>query len=105
MENQVTIMQEAPAPVAANAPVDMLQYAISQNAGIETIERLMALQEQVRQREAKAAFDCAISEAKAEIPVIMKTQKVSYDKTNYNYVRPRIKIRDFKNYYFFCFSN
>lgn len=66
-------------------PIDMLQYAISQNAGIETIERLMALQERNQERQAKAAFDQAMSTAKAEFPIIMKKQKVSYGTTKYSH--------------------
>lgn len=66
-------------------PIDMLQYAISQNAGIETIERLMALQERNQERQAKRAFDEAISAAKAEMPIIIKSQAVSFSGTAYNY--------------------
>lgn len=88
MTNQVEVFQpqdSQPAPIVANQPVDMLQYAIQKDAAIDVIERLMALQEQTRQREAKAAFDRAISIAKSEIPVILKTQSVAFGDTKYKY--------------------
>lgn len=84
MNQQLEIMDAKPQQVqAVNQPVDMLQYAISQNAPIETIERLVALQEQARQREAKASFDNAMSIAQPQIPVIMKTKKVAFGNTKY----------------------
>lgn len=85
MEKNVTLLQPEAQQVATQAPLDMLQYAISQNAGIETLERLMAMQERANAAVAKSAFDRAISEAKAEIPVILKTQIVAYDKISYQY--------------------
>ena len=86
MENQVTIMQESPAPVAANAPVNILQYVLAQeNVNIDALERIMALQEKTRQREAEAAFNSAMAEAKEQIPVIMKTKKVSFGDTKYSH--------------------
>ncbi len=91
--NQVELFQaqdNAPVPQPANQAINMLEYAISQGAAIETIERIMALQEQTRQREAKAAFDHAISQAKAEMPIILKSNKVDFTgktgiRTNYQY--------------------
>lgn len=59
-------------------PMAMLDRAVSTGAGIETIEKLMNLQERWEKNQAKKAFDNAISAAKAEIPVIVKNREVDF---------------------------
>jgi hypothetical protein len=52
--------------------MDMINRAIAQGAGIEVLEKLMALQERWQSNGARMAFDAAVSETKKYIPVIAK---------------------------------
>lgn len=63
-------------------PMAMLDRALSSGAGIETLTKLMDLQERYEANEARKAFDKAMSEAKAEIPVIRKNKAVGFDAKN-----------------------
>lgn len=56
-------------------PAEMLAAAINQGASIDTLERLIALQERWEKGNARKAFDAAISDAKAKIPAIVKNVK------------------------------
>lgn len=61
--------------VAANTavtPMEMLDRALSTGADIETLTKLMALQERWEANQARKAFDAAIAEAKAKIPPITR---------------------------------
>jgi hypothetical protein len=55
--------------------MDMLNHAVSQGAGIEVLEKLMALQERWERNQARKAFDAALAAATAEIPVIAKNKQ------------------------------
>jgi hypothetical protein len=55
-------------------PMAMIDRAISSGAGIETLERLMSLQERWEANEARRAYDKAMSLARAEIKPILKTR-------------------------------
>ena len=70
--SQVTKIEAA--PPAPLTPMEMLDRAVSNGAGMETLEKLMALQERWEKNNARRAFDEAIAQAKAEIPVIIKTR-------------------------------
>lgn len=63
-----------PAPETRQAvtPMDMIDRALVSGAAPETLERLLALQERWEAGQARKAFDAAISEAKAEIPIVAK---------------------------------
>jgi hypothetical protein len=58
-----------PAPLmpANTNPLAILSLAVERGAGIETIERLVALHQQMEEREAKAEFDLAMTEAQKEM--------------------------------------
>lgn len=61
--------------VAANSavtPMEMLDRALSSGADVETLSKLMALQERWEANQARKAFDAAIAEAKAKIPPIIR---------------------------------
>lgn len=61
--------------VAANTavtPMEMLDRALSSGADVETLTKLMALQERWEANQARKAFDAAIAEAKAKIPPIVR---------------------------------
>lgn len=61
-------------PITAT-PMEILDRAISNSASIETLDRLMALQERWEKNQARKAFDEAIAAAKAELkPVIRNRQ-------------------------------
>lgn len=63
---------ELAANVGSMTPMDMLNTAVSQGAGIEVLEKLMALQERYEANQARKAFDAAISKAKAEMTPIVR---------------------------------
>lgn len=56
-------------------PMEMLDRAVTSGASVETLERLMNLQERWEKNQARKAFDQAIAAAKSEIPVIEKNRK------------------------------
>ncbi len=58
--------------VALLTPMDMLNKALSQNASIEVLERLMTLNERWEANQARKAFNAAMAEAKAKIPPIIR---------------------------------
>lgn len=75
----------------AVTPYDMVTRAVMNGASVEVVEKLLALHERWEATRARKAFDAAISEAKAEIPPIIKNRSVGYDskrtgdKTNYRH--------------------
>lgn len=80
---------ETPVPVGMT-PMDLLSRALDRGADISMIEKLMDLQDRHEQRTARKAFDSAMAEAKAKIPVIVKNRKVDFEterggRTNYSY--------------------
>ena len=64
--------------LAAITPMEMLDRAITSGASVETLEKLMSLQERWEKNQARKAFDDAMAEAKAEIPVISKNRTVDF---------------------------
>lgn len=56
----------------AMTPMEMLDHAVTQGASVETLSKLMDLQERWEANQARKAFDAAISAAKAEIPAIVR---------------------------------
>lgn len=86
--SNVVPMQENKMP-AVITPMEMLDRAIAGGAGIETLEKLMALQERYESNQARKAYDNAMASAKAEIPVIGKNREVDFTsqkgRTNYRY--------------------
>lgn len=71
-------------------PMVMMDRAIASGAGIDVLERLMALQERYIAGEWRKAFNLAVAAAKQEIPVISKNRKVDFTgktgmRTNYEH--------------------
>lgn len=89
--SEVVKIVDLPVPEVAIpiTPLAMIDRAIASGASIETLERLMALQERWQAAQAKRSFDTAISEAKSEINPIIKNRKVDFTtdkgRTNYTY--------------------
>lgn len=80
MSNVVKIDQPEQSAVIMT-PMAMLDRAIAQGAGIETLEKLMGLQERWEANQARKAFDEAMAAAKAEIPTITKNREVDFTST------------------------
>lgn len=76
-------------PSDTNSPMGMIAHAVQQGASVETLEKLMALQERHEKNHARRAFDMAIAKAKASIGPIVKRQEVDFTgakgRTNYKY--------------------
>jgi hypothetical protein len=56
-------------------PMDMISAAIERGAGLDVVEKLMALQERWEASQGRKAFDAAVSAAKAEMTPVLKTAK------------------------------
>jgi hypothetical protein len=56
----------------------MLDHAVRSGAGLDTISKLMDLQDRYEKTQARKAFDAAIAAAKAKIPVIIKNKTVDF---------------------------
>lgn len=74
---------QAPLPAAlptasVMTPMEMVERAIASGSGVDVIEKLMGLQERWEKSQAKKAYDEAMAQAKAELPVIVKDKRVSY---------------------------
>ncbi len=73
----------------ALTPMDMIDRAVQSGANVETLGKLMELQERWDRNQARKAFDEAMSAAKAEIPVIFKNREVDFTsakgRTNYRH--------------------
>ena len=81
-KQQPTQLIEIEPKSSALTPMSMLEKAITSGATVEVMERLMGLQERWEATQARKAFDNAMADAKAEIPVIIKNQSVGYENKN-----------------------
>lgn len=74
---------------AVMTPMEMLDRAVSQNASVETLSKLMDLQERWEANQARKAFEAAMSEVKSDLPRIVKNKTVDFTtqkgRTNYQY--------------------
>ena len=70
-------------------PMELLSNALTSNASVDIIERLMNLQTRWEEKEARKAFSAAIASSKALIKPIQKNHKVDFTsakgRTNYDY--------------------
>lgn len=79
---QPPVVQQARAVVAVSAtPADLVRYALESGADLDRLERLMQMQMQWEDREARKAFDAAMAEFKLNPPTILKDKHVEF-KTN-----------------------
>jgi len=74
-----------PTESVAITPMHMLQMAVSQNADLDKLEKLMQLQERYEANEARKAFTKALSDFKAAGVSIDKDKHVKYGNTEYNH--------------------
>ena len=73
--NTTNAVEKQTAPIT---PMEMLDRAVSQGANVETLSKLMDLQERWEANQARKAFDNAMAAAKAEIPTINKNRLVDF---------------------------
>lgn len=72
-KGEVSRIAQAPLEIeAAMTPMTLIERAVAGGAAVETIEKLMTLQERWEANQARKAFDAAIARAKANMPVIFK---------------------------------
>ena len=85
------VVKETPLPAALpdSTPPALLAAAVAGGASMEVLEGLMALQERWEAQQARRAFDAAIAEARADLPIVPKSRRVNFktDKgtTDYEY--------------------
>lgn len=82
MNNTATQMA---APDNVQRPDTLLALAIQNGAGIEQLERLMALQERYNAQQAKTAYYAALAEFQSVCPMLKRSKKVAFNKTEYHY--------------------
>lgn len=71
--NELVQKQISPENIAT--PATLLEMAVSQNADVDKLEKLMALQERYDAKQAKSAFLKAITEFQSIVPRITKTKE------------------------------
>lgn len=76
-------------PAGAVTPYSLLDRAVASGASVETLTRLMELQERHERNQARKAFDEAMAAAKGEIGPIKKNREVDFTsakgRTNYRH--------------------
>lgn len=77
VKKQITVQA-----VPAATPMALLQMAVQQNADIDKLEKLMALQERWEANEARKAYVSAMAAFKADPPDIFKTKAVAFTATS-----------------------
>lgn len=78
LDIQHTVDAQPAPPRNVVTATDMLSQALASGAGVDVIEKLMALRDRQEATMARRAFDEALAAAKAEIPVIAKNRKVDF---------------------------
>lgn len=80
METQ--IVKKDTAVTTSFSPTDLLTLAVEKNLDVEKLEKLMALQQQWENKQAKKEYYSSLSKFQAECPPILKS-KAGYDKRYY----------------------
>lgn len=78
-------------------PTSLIAQAIKQGATIETLEKLMALQERFEAGQSKKMFFAALSDFQRKCPVLKKTKQVSFKDVKYKYAPLSEIIRQIKD--------
>lgn len=78
-ESRAVATRPAVGGALVQTPMALLTHAVESGASVETMEKLMALHERWEANQARRAFDAAMAQAKAKIPVIAKNRTVAYD--------------------------
>lgn len=78
MNEVITIEQQNTQIAQAAQPMRLIELAITQNADIEKLEKLMALQERWDAQQAKKSYFDSLSQMQAEMPIIRKLSSASF---------------------------
>lgn len=70
------VIAQPPAPIEKKS---LLEIVIEKGADLDTIQKMIELQERNEARDARRAFNEAMAAAKAAMPTIAKNRKVSFD--------------------------
>lgn len=90
--------------LATRDPMDLLAVAVEKGAGVETIERLVALAERVQAMRAKTAYNGAMASFQTECPTIAKDSEGKAGGAKYLYaqlptimaaIRPHLRKHNF----------
>jgi hypothetical protein len=79
------VHREQPAAVTEMTPRGLLALAVQQNADLDKLERLMALQERWEANEARKAYVGAMAAFKANPPSLTKNKHVAFGNTKYDH--------------------
>lgn len=71
----IVASEAAPTPALASTPMELLSRALERGADLSMVEKLMDLSDRHEKGLARKAFDAAVADAKADIPVIIKNRK------------------------------
>lgn len=78
-------METTTQQLTVNQPSNLIAQAIEKGADIQTLEKLMALQERWEATQARKLFFSALSEFQKKVPVLKKTKLVSFKDVKYKY--------------------
>lgn len=86
-ENELNVAKNIPATSenASLSPNRLLELAITSNADIDKLEKLMQLQERWNAQQANKAFLAALSNFQATVPVIEKGKQIKFGNTSYKF--------------------
>lgn len=81
------LMEREPVPVVVNSPMRLIEMAVSQNADIEKLERLLDLQTKWDAEQARKSYLDAMSSFQADLPTIKKLKIADFGqgKAKYKY--------------------
>ena len=86
MSNELTEVKVVKNQISTQVtPMQLLNIAMSKDADIDKLTKLMDMQERYEANEAKKAYMLAMSQFKADAPVIVVDKEVSYSGTHYNH--------------------
>ena len=73
--NVIDVSANLPTAREQLTPMEMLGRALENGASAETLEKLMDLQERWQSNQSKAAYDAAMAEMQADLPIIQKKRQ------------------------------
>ncbi len=85
--NEEITTKENTQELVGNSPHSLISQALAQGAGIDTLERLMNLQERWEKSQAKKSFLSAMTNFQNELPEIKKPKKVDFPSSRGGNVR------------------
>ena len=82
MENKEVVIKQANIP--AMNPASLLEIAVSQNADVDKLEKLMDLQERFEKNQAKKEYNAAMVSAQSEMPIVPEDQANNQTRSTYS---------------------